>query len=214
MTGSTLLLLLLVGRRTALRDRILAQASTGVSELGSVTGVIRRVAIFTLIAELAGAILLTVAFLFGDQAADPIQAVWWGIFHSISAFNNGGFDLFGGYRSLADFVGEPLVLSTIGVLIVLGGLGFAIVGDIAAKRRWRRLALETGSSSSPRWRSSRSGPHRSPSSSGPIPPPLARCRRVRGRSTRCSRPRPFGLPASAPSRPSSCATRPSSSSWR
>ena len=143
MTGSTLLLLLLVGRRTALRDRILAQASTGVPELGSVTSVIRRVAIFTLIAEVAGAILLTIAFSVGDHAADPLQAVWWGIFHTISAFNNGGIDLFGGYRSLADFVGDPLVLSTIGVLILLGSLGFAIVGDIAAKRRWRRLALET-----------------------------------------------------------------------
>jgi trk system potassium uptake protein TrkH len=143
MTGSTLLLFLLVGRRTALRDRILAQASTGTVELGSVSSVIRRVAIFTLIAEIAGMIVLTVAFLIGGHAADPIQAMWWGLFHAISAFNNGGMDLFGGYRSLADFVADPLVLTTLGVLILLGGLGFAIVGDIAAKRRWRRLALET-----------------------------------------------------------------------
>ena len=143
MTGSTLLLFLLVGRRTALRDRILAQASTGVPELGSVTSVIKRVAVFTLIAELGGAIVLTIAFAVGGHAADPIQATWWGVFHAISAFNNGGMDLFGGYRSLADFVGDPLVLTTFGLLIVLGGLGFAIVGDIVAKRRWRRLALET-----------------------------------------------------------------------
>ena len=72
--------------------------------------VIRRVAVFTLIAEIAGTIVLTVAFLAGDHAADPIQALWWGVFHAISAFNNGGMDLFGGYRSLADFVGDPLVL--------------------------------------------------------------------------------------------------------
>jgi trk system potassium uptake protein TrkH len=143
MTGSTLLLFLLIGRRTALRDRILAQASTGVPELGSVSSVIRRVAVFTLIAEIAGAIILTVAFLVGGRADDPAEATWWGIFHAISAFNNGGMDLFGGYRSLADFADDPLVLSTLGVLIILGGLGFAIVGDIAAKRHWRRLALET-----------------------------------------------------------------------
>ncbi len=65
MTGSTLLLFLLVGRRTALRDRILAQASTGVPELGSVASVIRRVAIFTLLAEIGGAIVLTAAFAVG-----------------------------------------------------------------------------------------------------------------------------------------------------
>lgn len=143
MTGSTLLLFLLIGRRTALRDRILAQASTGVPELGSVASVIRRVAVFTLIAEVVGAIVLTAAFLVGGSADGPVQAIWWGIFHAVSAFNNGGLDLFGEFRSLADYVRDPLVLSTVGLLIVLGGLGFAIVGDIAAKRRWRRLALET-----------------------------------------------------------------------
>ena len=99
---------------------------------------------FTLIAEVAGALVLTVAFFVGDHAADPLQALWWGVFHAISAFNNGGMDLFGGFRSLADFVRRTAASSaTLGVLILLGGLGFAIVGDIAAKRRWRRLALET-----------------------------------------------------------------------
>jgi trk system potassium uptake protein TrkH len=142
MTGSTLLLFLLVGRRTALRDRILAQASTGVPELGSVTNVIKRVAVFTIIAEVIGAALLTLAFALSD-AADPIEAAWWGIFHAVSAFNNAGLDLFGDYRSLADQTDQPVILATLGVLIVLGGLGFAIVGDIAGKRRWRGLALET-----------------------------------------------------------------------
>ncbi len=142
MTGSTLLLFLLVGRRTALRDRILAQASTGVPELGSVTQVIRRVAVFTIIAEVVGAALLALAFLASD-ARDPIEAAWWGVFHAVSAFNNAGFDVFGGHRSLAGQADQPVVLATLGTLIVLGGLGFAIVGDIVGKRRWRGLALET-----------------------------------------------------------------------
>lgn len=143
MTGSTLLLFLLIGRRTALRDRMLAQASTGVTDLGSVRTVVARVAVFTIVAEVVGAIVLSLVFLTGGHAADAVQAVWWGIFHAISAFNNGGIDLFGGFRSLADYVDEPLVLGSIGVLILLGSLGFAIVGDIAGKRRWSRLALET-----------------------------------------------------------------------
>lgn len=141
MTGSTLLLFLLVGRRTGLRDRVLVQASTGVADLGSVTSVVKRVALFTLVAELAGSVMLTLAFL--DVRPDPLGAAWWGIFHSVSAFNNAGFDLVGGFRSLRPFVGDLDVLVPIGVLIVLGGLGFAIVGDAAGKRRWGRLALET-----------------------------------------------------------------------
>ena len=141
MTGSTLLLFLLVGRRTGLRDRMLVQASTGAPELGSVTALVRRVAAFTIVAEVAGAVLLGAAFLaHGD---DPLRAVTSGIFHSISAFNNAGFDIMGDYRSLTDFIEHPFVLAVIGCLIVLGGLGFAIVGDGLGKRRWQRLALET-----------------------------------------------------------------------
>jgi trk system potassium uptake protein TrkH len=141
MTGSTLLLFLLLGRRTGLRDRVLVQASTGVPQLGDVTTLVKRIALFTVIVEVAGALLLTIAFL--DDGGGPGQAAWWGIFHSVSAFNNAGFDLMGDFRSLTDYVGDPLVLGVIGLLIILGGLGYAIVGDVLAKRRWNRLALET-----------------------------------------------------------------------
>ena len=141
MTGSTLLLLLVVGRRTALSDRLMAQESAGAPDLGSVGTVLRRVAVFTLVAETIGALALTAAFAlrFGDVA----KGAWYGLFHAISAFNNAGFDLMGDFRSLSDFASDPFVLVPIGVLIVLGGLGVAIVGDLVAKRRWTRLALET-----------------------------------------------------------------------
>jgi len=141
MTGSTLLLFLLVGRRTGLHDRILAQASTGVADLGSVPRVVRRVALFTVVAEGTGAAVLAAAFL--ARYGDPALAAWHGLFHAVSAFNNAGFDLVGGSRSLAPFANDPWVLVPIGSLLVLGGLGYAIVGDALAKRRWRRFALET-----------------------------------------------------------------------
>jgi trk system potassium uptake protein len=141
MTGSTLLLFLLIGRRTGLRDRVLVQASTGGLELGSVVAVLRRVAVFTLVAEGIGAVVLFAAFLGHGLALG--KAAWWAVFHSIGAFNNAGFDLAGEFKSLAEFGTNPVVLLVVGGLIVLGGLGFAIVGDAVGKRRWRRLALES-----------------------------------------------------------------------
>jgi len=141
MTGSTLFLFLLVGRRTGLRDRILAQASTGVADLGSVTQVIRGVAVFTVLAESIGALVLAAAFF--ARSGDPGHAAWHGLFHAVSAFNNAGFDLSGGFRSLTPFADDPFILLPIGALIVLGGLGYAIVGDAVGKRQWRRFALET-----------------------------------------------------------------------
>lgn len=141
MTGSTLLLFLLIGRRTGLRDRIRVQASTGVPELGSVNTLVRRIALFTIVAEAAGAIILAGAFL--GHGRDLGEAAWWGVFHSVSAFNNAGFDLTGQFRSLADYAGDAWVLGALAALIILGGLGYAIVGDVLQKRTWRRLALET-----------------------------------------------------------------------
>ncbi len=141
MTGSTLVLFLLVGRRTGLRDRIIAQESTGIRDLGAVSTVIRRVAVFTLVAEGIGALVLGVAFL--AWSGDPGTAAWYGLFHAVSAFNNAGFDLFGGFQSLTSFADDPWILAPIGILLVLGGLGYAIMGDALAKRRWSRFALET-----------------------------------------------------------------------
>lgn len=145
MAGSTLLLMILLGRRTTLRDRIVATESLGGIGLGSVTGLIRRIAAFTIAVELAGAVVLSIAFMAGPEAGPPGDplGIWWGIFHAVSAFNNAGFDLTGGFRSLTPFVDDPVVLLTIAALLSLGGLGFAIVGDAFARRHWARMALET-----------------------------------------------------------------------
>ncbi len=141
MTASTLLLFVLVGRRTGLRDRMLVQASIGTPDLASATAVLVRVAVFTAVIELAGAVVLALAFLGGGH--DLLTSLWWGIFHAVSAFNNAGLDIMGGFRSLTDFDTDWLVLLTLAALFIVGGLGFAIVGDVAYKRRWTRLALET-----------------------------------------------------------------------
>jgi trk system potassium uptake protein TrkH len=145
MTGSTLLLFLIAGRRTRLHDRIVVQESLGGLELGSVTRLVRRIAVFTLAAELVGAVILSIAFMAGPEAGPRWhpQGIWWGVFHSISAFNNAGFDLTGGFRSLTPFVDDWVVLGTAAALLILGGLGWAIVGDLVSGRRWRRWALET-----------------------------------------------------------------------
>jgi trk system potassium uptake protein len=145
MAGSTLLLMIFIGRRTTLRDRVVVQDSLGGLQLGSVTTLLKRIAIFTLVTEALGAVILSISFMAGPEAGPrwhPL-GIWWGIFHSISAFNNAGFDLTGGFRSLGPFVDDWTVLLAVAILLILGGLGFAIVGDAIDKRRWGRLTLET-----------------------------------------------------------------------
>ncbi|CAN5695456.1 Trk family potassium uptake protein [soil metagenome] len=143
MTSSSLLLLMVIRRRTRLRDRVLVQESVGRGGLGDVTGFVKRVAAFTLLAEGLALLPLTWSFINAGFEAGP--ALWYGAFHSVSAFNNAGFDLMGavGQASLRGFVGDFGLLGVIGVLIVLGGLGYAIVEDVIRNRSWQRLALET-----------------------------------------------------------------------
>ncbi|HET9417268.1 MAG TPA: potassium transporter TrkG [Candidatus Limnocylindria bacterium] len=144
MTGSTLLLFLFL-RRTSLRDRLLVTESLGGLQLGTVTTIVKRIAIFTLACELIGAVVLSISFMAGPEAGPrwhPL-GIWWGIFHSISAFNNAGFDLTGGFQSLIPFRDDWVVLLTVGILLLLGGLGFAVVGDAVGRRHWARMALET-----------------------------------------------------------------------
>jgi trk system potassium uptake protein TrkH len=71
------------------------------------------------------------------------RALYYGLFHAVSLFNNAGFDLFGGYRSLTGYVADPAVnLATI-FLIVSGGIGFIVMSDLVEFRRTRRLSLHS-----------------------------------------------------------------------
>ncbi|MEZ4596229.1 MAG: potassium transporter TrkG [Chloroflexota bacterium] len=144
MAGSTLLLLLLGGRRrVGLADRIAVQQTTGELRLGGVLGVVRNVALFAG-REVVGAVVLAIAFLATGVATSPLQGIWWGVFHSVSAFNNAGFDIVGP-DSLAPLRTDWAVLVPLAALVVVGSLGFAVVADVTGRARWGRLSVESRS---------------------------------------------------------------------
>jgi trk system potassium uptake protein TrkH len=96
--------------------------------------------VFTLILECAGAIILTLRFL---DVAEPARALWWGVFHAVSGFNNAGFDLMGNYRSLIGFNQDAAVLLTIAILMLAGATSYSVVEDVITERRFIRLTLDT-----------------------------------------------------------------------
>ena len=103
MTSSTLLLLL-TRREATMRERTLLRESLGSGGIGSALELARNVIIFTLVVEAGGAVILSIAFM---GQVEPRQAIWWGVFHAVSAFNNAGFDLVGDFRSLVPFNHQP-----------------------------------------------------------------------------------------------------------
>jgi len=139
MTSATFLLLLL-GRRIGLRERLLIGESMSLRGVGGMVKLVRRMFMFTLLAEGIGALL----FLGRFWAEGPIgTALWKSVFHAVSAFNNAGFDLFGNFRSMMDFKDDPFVVLVTAVLIILGGISFVVVADVMGSRRFRRLSLDS-----------------------------------------------------------------------
>jgi trk system potassium uptake protein len=139
MTMATLFALMLK-RRISLRERLILQEAMNQSSMEGIVRLIRRVVLYSLAIEAAGMLLFTSRFLYDMP---PGRALYFGLFHSVSLFNNAGFDLFGEYRSLTGYVDDPLVNITAMLLIILGGLGFIVLSDLLEYRRKRRLSLHS-----------------------------------------------------------------------
>lgn len=140
MTSATVLFMMM-GRRIGLRERLLIGESIGVITPGGMVKIVRRAARFTLIAEGIGFVILLVRFLLEGTSVGP--AIWRALFHTISAFNNAGFDIFGNLKSLLDYQTDAIVLLTIGVLVILGGIGYIVVDDIIFRRRLSKLSADS-----------------------------------------------------------------------
>lgn len=127
----------LLGQRLALRHEGSMGDLLGVDSRGEIYGAARQVLAVTLALEAAGAALLSLAFL--RQGDAPLDALWRGIFTSISAFCNAGFALQS--DSLIPYQSDPLVLHTTGLLIATGGLGTVVLLCLPALLRGRPVSL-------------------------------------------------------------------------
>jgi trk system potassium uptake protein TrkH len=132
---------LFTGRRIGLRERILLQEQTGQSRLSGLVALTRRIIAATLAFELIGAIILGAAI--GKARSLSFgQSIFQGLFHSVSAFCNAGFDILG--DNLMGFQSSATVILTVGFLIIFGGLGFHVLVDLYVNRlKWRSLSLHS-----------------------------------------------------------------------
>ncbi|MCD8308103.1 MAG: Trk family potassium uptake protein [Clostridia bacterium] len=131
------------GKGMGMYSRNAFLTSMGGSSLASIRTLLKRVFIGTFSCEIVGAALLTIRFipLYGVG-----NGIYFSVFHSVTAFCNAGFDVMGivGGSSLAEFCTDPLVVLVISALIILGGLGFCVWGDVIDCRfHYRKFKLNT-----------------------------------------------------------------------
>ncbi|MEV5027663.1 TrkH family potassium uptake protein [Paenibacillus sp. LPE1-1-1.1] len=139
MTMATLVALVL-RKKISLRERLLLQEAMNQSSMEGIVRLIRRVIGYSLAIELIGFILFSFRFAFDMPIG---KALFFGSFHAVSLFNNAGFDIFGGYRSLTLYVEDPIVNITAMLLIITGGLGFVVMSDLMEFRKNQKLSLHS-----------------------------------------------------------------------
>jgi trk system potassium uptake protein TrkH len=139
IVGATLLLLAISGR-FGLRDRLVVSESMGAERLGGVLGLVIRVTVFATLVEAIGAAI----FYFRGQAMGfENLSIWSSIFLAVSAFNNCGMDLLGGFKSMTVFQGDVIILFVTALICWVGSTGFIVLADWFKKWSFKRLTLES-----------------------------------------------------------------------
>jgi trk system potassium uptake protein len=135
---SGILMFIVMGRRIGYKQRMLLQESMNAFSLQGIIQLLKRVIVITLTVEAVGAIVL--AFRWAQEMSVG-KAIYYGVFHSISAFNNAGFGL--EPDSLMKWVGDPIVNIVITSLFIIGGIGFFVIADLLEKKKFTKVSLHT-----------------------------------------------------------------------
>ena len=130
----------LTGKKVKLQERALVRdAFNSVSNKG-ILSLLKKILLITAVVEAMGALLNFFAF---RRYYSVGKSIWFAIFHSVSAFNNAGFDVFGGGGNLQSFNSDAFLYAVTSFLIIAGSLGFFVIGEIIKVHSWKKFRLHT-----------------------------------------------------------------------
>ncbi|NGP07883.1 TrkH family potassium uptake protein [Rhodococcus sp. 14C212] len=133
---------LLLANRIGLKARLNTAAEVRASGLGDVRSVVVGVVRMSVLIESVTAVALALRFALGYEEP-PLRAVWLGVFHSVSAFNNAGFALYS--DNIIGFADDPWICVPLMLAVILGGIGFPVLFEVTRhlRGRSRRWSLHT-----------------------------------------------------------------------
>ncbi|WP_214729084.1 TrkH family potassium uptake protein [Exiguobacterium sp. s168] len=135
-----LVLLSVTGRKIGIRQRIIIQEMFNLDSPGGTIRLVRNIIVTTVLVEIVGMFLIALD-LFIQYKYSFGKALYYGLFHAVSAFNNAGFALWG--DNLIGFQQDTTFILTIAALLMIGGLGFTVIADIAGKRNFKKISLHS-----------------------------------------------------------------------
>lgn len=135
--------LFLLHRKVGLRQRMVIAQALSVNEISGVVRLQKWVLLGSIAIQLTGAVILFAHFL-PDYGVK--RALLWGVFHSVSAFCNAGFDIWGSIdpgANMMAFNADPVVSITVMSLIVIGGLGFFVWEEVVTVHKFKKFSVYT-----------------------------------------------------------------------
>lgn len=131
-------------KRISLKERLILQEALNNSSMEGIVRLIRKVIFYSLTIEFVAAVIFAARWSFD---LGPGKAIYYGLFHAVSFFNNAGFDLFGPvtgkFSSLTAYASDPVINFVAMGLIILGGIGFVVLSDLMDYRKNKKLTLHS-----------------------------------------------------------------------
>ena len=139
MTFATALFVI-AGQRISLSQRLVMRETIGTAVFANITSITVRIVIWAVAIQIIGFAVLLARFLF---IYPPGEAIWHSVFQAVSGFNNAGFTSLPSSASLSAFREDPGLIGTVAVLILLGSASYWVMADIARRRHFSALTLNS-----------------------------------------------------------------------
>ena len=137
------LVVFMLRKKVGLKQRLVMAQALSLTDMEGIVQLQKVVLFGSLGVQAVGALILMLRFAPDYGFATALK---WGVFHSISAFCNAGFDILGCITpgaSLMEFQTDPVVILTLSVLVIVGGLGFLVWQEVVRVRKFRNFSVYT-----------------------------------------------------------------------
>lgn len=136
----TTLIAIILGKKITLRERLILQDAMNTFNIQGLVKMVKYVLVFTVSVQFFGALLFSTQFI---PEYGLGRGAFYSIFHSISAFCNAGFDIFGNFSSLTSYNSNGVVILVASALIIIGGLGFTVWSELYSSKSLKRVSLHS-----------------------------------------------------------------------
>ena len=134
----SIFIFLMLGKKIGIKERVMIQQSLNLNSLGGLLRLVKQIFLYSLVIELTATLILSIRWI---PEYGFLRGLYYSFFHAVSAFNNAGISLWP--NSLMAYRTDVLITLIISSLFIIGGLGFTVLMDITAKKRFKDLSLHS-----------------------------------------------------------------------